>query len=186
MPITLKSLHLTIPHLSLITPEAICTYYTTNADFLSKTSAKLPDNFLTPEYWQTRILTSKDELNPLAAIRFVITYTDYPSHIIGVINLTQIFRGSFQACYLGFSLCKDFEGQGLMTEALQSVINYAFQTVNLHRIMANHLPENTRSAAVLKKLGFVTEGLAKQYLFINGEWRDHVLTSLTQGEYQFK
>jgi ribosomal-protein-alanine N-acetyltransferase len=55
--------------------------------------------------------------------------------------------------------------------------------MRLHRIMANHRPENERSARLLERLGFVREGLAKDYLFIDGDWCDHVLTSLTHPTY---
>lgn len=49
--------------------------------------------------------------------------------------------------------------------------------------MANYLPENARSAALLEGLDFVREGYAregyaKDHLFIGGAWRDHVLTAL--------
>jgi hypothetical protein len=49
--------------------------------------------------------------------------------------------------------------------------------LKLHRIMANYMPSNHRSAAVLRRCGFSVEGLARDYLRIHGEWHDHVLTS---------
>lgn len=66
-----------------------------------------------------------------------------------------------------------------MTEALGAAIPYVFATMGLHRIMANYVPENTRSERLLARHGFVREGLAPNYLFINCAWRDHVLTALT-------
>jgi len=54
-----------------------------------------------------------------------------------------------------------------------------FESLRLHRVQANHLPENLRSARLLQRLGFRVEGSAHAYLFINGAWRDHVLTALT-------
>lgn len=65
-----------------------------------------------------------------------------------------------------------------MMEAVQAGIQHMFQQQGLHRIMANHVPENIRSASLLKRLGFEQEGVAKSYLKINGVWRDHVLNSL--------
>jgi ribosomal-protein-alanine N-acetyltransferase len=44
--------------------------------------------------------------------------------------------------------------------------------------MANYIPCNERSARVLKRLGFEVEGYARDYLFLAGNWQDHVLTSL--------
>ena len=67
-----------------------------------------------------------------------------------------------------------------MREALEAVVAHAFSKhgMHLHRIEANHQPHNARSAAVLARLGFERQGFAKDYLFINGEWRDHVMTAL--------
>ena len=53
----------------------------------------------------------------------------------------------------------------------------------MHRIMANYMPHNMRSGNLLAKLGFEREGYARQYLQINGEWRDHVLTALTDNSW---
>ena len=65
-----------------------------------------------------------------------------------------------------------------MHEALTLGIDFMFQEMALHRIMANYMPRNERSARVLQRLGFAIEGQAKDYLMINGRWEDHTLTSL--------
>lgn len=64
-----------------------------------------------------------------------------------------------------------------MTEIVELSVNHVFQTLDLHRVMANYVPENVRSARVLEKLGFEQEELARSYLKIGGQWCDHVLTS---------
>ena len=66
-----------------------------------------------------------------------------------------------------------------MHAALRLLIAFAFDELHLHRIMANHMPRNERSARLLHRLGFVREGLAHRYLLINDVWEDHELTSLT-------
>ena len=91
----------------------------------------------------------------------------------------EFVRGAFQAAFLGYGLARQAEGQGLMTEALTAAIGFAFDERRLHRVMANYMPTNERSQAVLRGLGFVVDGYARDYLFINGAWRDHVLTSKT-------
>jgi [ribosomal protein S5]-alanine N-acetyltransferase len=100
------------------------------------------------------------------------------NNVIGSMEFSQISRGPFQACYFGYGISKDYQGKGLMFEAGEAAIKYAFEELNLHRIMANHLPENERSAKLLKRLEFQVECVAKDYLNINGVWRDHVLNSL--------
>ena len=98
--------------------------------------------------------------------------------VIGFVNLNNIVRGAFQACHLGYALGEKYQSRGLMTEALRALIDYAFTDMQLHRIMANYISDNERSAVVLKNLGFVEEGRAQEYLKINGRWQDHILTSL--------
>jgi ribosomal-protein-alanine N-acetyltransferase len=114
------------------------------------------------------------------AVRMALRLTGDPAAgVIGQLNFNMLVRGSFQAATLGYHLGAAHQGQGLMREALELAIAYAFGPLELHRLMANHLPENARSAALLQRLGFEREGYARAYLFIGGAWRDHVLTALT-------
>ncbi len=64
---------------------------------------------------------------------------------------------------------------GYMREALTAVLIHAFDTLELGRVEAGCLPENTASRRVLEKTGFKYEGVAQAYLQIDGRWRDHVL-----------
>lgn len=133
----------------------------------------------TVSYWQKKLKEFALEFLNNQAFRFLLFQKSHASSdIIGMCNFTQIFRGPFQACYLGYKIDREFEGKGLMSEALTKLISYMFEVQNLHRIMANFVPSNKRSEKLLSKLGFQKEGYAKEYLFINEKWEDHVLTSL--------
>lgn len=99
--------------------------------------------------------------------------------LLGWLNFSEVVRGVFLACYMGYSLAENAQSRGYMTEACRAGIDYIFKEVRLHRIMANYMPANARSAAVLRRLGFAIEGTAKDYLYLAGAWQDHVLTSLT-------
>lgn len=116
--------------------------------------------------------------------RFFIRSKDNHSKIIGFCNFTQIFHGSFQACYLGYKIDHECEGKGLMFEALEAAIRYVFEELGIHRIMANYMPTNTRSAKLLNHLGFTVEGYAKNYLLINSQWEDHILTALSVEQWE--
>lgn len=100
-----------------------------------------------------------------------------PAQAIGQVNLTQIARGPFCNAMLGYSIDSAHEGRGLMREALEAVLADAFGRLGLHRVQANVRPENARSLALLERLGFEREGLAREYLFIDGAWRDHLMTA---------
>lgn len=97
--------------------------------------------------------------------------------ILATLTLANVVRGAFQACHLGYGVAARAQGQGIMHEALQAGLAWAFGELDLHRVMANHLPRNERSARLLARLGFEHEGYAKRYLKIAGVWEDHVLTA---------
>ena len=94
-------------------------------------------------------------------------------HIIGAINLSQIFRGGFQNAYLGYYIGAPYAGRGYMTEALRLMLRYAFGELMLHRLEANIQPRNHPSIALVKRAGFSREGFSRRYLKICGRWRDH-------------
>lgn len=151
---------------------------------LDKWSPPAAPAFFTEAFWRERLAIAVEEFHAGRAARFVLQARGGDeSRILGTCNYTNIVRGPFQACHLGYQLARDCEGRGLMTEALSATNAFVFETLRLHRIMANHRPENRRSARLLERLGFSREGLAKDYLFIDGDWRDHVLTSLTHRAY---
>ena len=93
--------------------------------------------------------------------------------IVGVINITEIVQASFQSAYLGYYGMAWSSRRGLMTEALNAAVRYAFGDLGLHRLEANIQPENTASIALVRRVGFKKEGFSPRYLRINGKWRDH-------------
>lgn len=69
-----------------------------------------------------------------------------------------------------------------MKALYEHFIDYAFHDIGRNRIMANYILSNRRSEELLIRLGCTKEGLAKKHLLINGQWEDHVLTSLLKTE----
>jgi len=135
------------------------------------------EEYFTLESVSQRIESAQSDYNSRKCLQLVFTLKG-ENKIIGSINFTNFIFGVFQACYLGFSLDRAYQGQGLMHEALKESLSYVQVNYRFHRIMANHLPDNARSSKTLTSLGFVKEGYAPSYLKINGVWQDHVLTSL--------
>ncbi|MCE9668835.1 GNAT family N-acetyltransferase [Myxococcus stipitatus] len=174
--------------LTQLPPDAaarVVAYHEANRDHLGPVSPTRPPNFFTLTYWRTRLAQDLEDARLDVSLRLLMLPRSEPlssAPVIGNISLTHIRRGPLQATDLGYGLDHRHEGRGLMTEALRAVCTHAFTTMGLHRIQANHLPENLRSAAVLRRLGFVVEGYARDFLRIDGRWRDHVLTSLVAPE----
>lgn len=93
--------------------------------------------------------------------------------IVGVFDLSQIFRGIMQSAYLGYYALAPHARQGYMRDGLDLMLRYAFRTLRLHRLESNIQPANTRSIALVRGVGFVLEGYSRRYLKIAGRWRDH-------------
>lgn len=163
--------------------QAMIDFLIANTAHFAPWDPPAPPDHLGFERWSTQCKSSVADFELGSAVRWVLTPVDAPGTIIGAANVTQIFRGPFQAGFLGYRLARDREGQGLMREALAEVIRYLFEEQRLHRIHANYVPTNARSGRLLARLGFTIEGYAKDYLFIDGAWRDHVLTSLTHSRF---
>lgn len=98
--------------------------------------------------------------------------------LIGGIALSDLRRGIAQSADVGYWIGAPFARQGYMTEALQLVVDFAFDELRLHRIAAACLPDNEASRGVLAKAGFREEGLARGYLNINGSFADHALFAI--------
>ncbi len=149
------------------------------AGHLDRWSPPTASGFFSEQFWRERLDVGVDEYLAGRAVRFVLQQGAEDGPILGTCNYTNIVRGPFLACHLGYQVSKVHEGQGFMAEALRATNAFIFEGLRLHRIMANYRPENARSARLLERLGFVKEGLAREFLYIDGAWRDHVLTSLT-------
>jgi ribosomal-protein-alanine N-acetyltransferase len=164
-------------------PEIIH-YYTENKVHLSPFEPLRFSDFYTESYWCKQVKEALDDFNTDRSLRLFLFEKENESVIIGSINFRNFVRGVFQSCTLGYNLAEASQGKGYMTEALEVSISYVFTELKMHRIMASYLPHNQRSGRLLKRLGFVVEGYARDYLLINGQWQDHILTSLINPEWE--
>lgn len=98
--------------------------------------------------------------------------------LVGTISLFQVIRGSLQSAFIGYFLDQEHNGKGYTTEAAKLMVEYAFHTLNLHRIEAGVMPHNMGSIRVLEKAGFHKEGLAIKNVKINGKWEDHQVLAI--------
>lgn len=162
----------------------ILKYFTNNKTYLTPFYPIWADGFFTEEYWEYQVESNFLEFINDHSLKLFIYLKNQPTQIIGTINFSNFIRGSANFCYVGYSLASSAQNKGYMTEALGAATQFVFQELNFHRIMANYMPHNRRSGNVLKRLGFVVEGYARDYLMINGKWEDHILTSLTNPHWQ--
>jgi len=172
-----------VVRVSLVTAAdaaALLDFHDRNRDHLKTWMPPLPKGFHSLSYWRRWSAAAGDMFTRDRSVRMAIRPAgNADGRILGQVNLNNIVRGAFQAAHLGYHLDRDAEGHGLMQESLSLVIAYAFGPFRLHRLMAGYVVGNARSARVLARLNFRVEGIAKGYLYIDGAWRDHVLTALT-------
>lgn len=160
--------------------EAVADFHRRNRAHFAPWDPPTAEGFYTAAGQSERIRLGLKAFAEGYAFRYWLSLHDDPGRIVGSVHFSQVARGAFHNCVLGYALDAHCQGRGLMHEALSAGIEEMFSPrVNLHRIQAAYRPENTRSAAVLARLGFRPEGLARDYLFIDGAWRDHQLTALT-------
>lgn len=98
--------------------------------------------------------------------------------LIGTITLSGVVRDVLQSAWLGYGLDQKHNGKGYTTEAIALMLDEAFHVLDLHRIEAGVQPHNIGSIRVLEKAGFQKEGLSRQNVKINGEWKDHYLFAI--------
>jgi len=160
----------------------LANYYQANEMHLKKWSPLMPRSHHSVASWTLRLIEREKEFLNHSSVHFIGTNLA-ETQVIATCSISNIVRGVFQSCHMGYSVDRSFEGKGKMRELAESTIDYVFQELKLHRIIANHMPENLRSEALLKRLGFEREGYAKKFLQIDGEWEDHVLNSLLNKDY---
>jgi ribosomal-protein-alanine N-acetyltransferase len=106
--------------------------------------------------------------------------------LAGEVTLSSIQRGPFQNGAIGYWIDQELAGSGFIPEAVVVVLQFAFETLRLHRIEVAIIPRNAASRRVVEKLALRSEGVALGYLEINGEWEDHVRYAITAEEWTFR
>lgn len=145
-----------------------------SAEFLTPWEPMWAQDHLSKKNFTNRVHWAQRSINAGNAVPLFL-FERASGRLIGAITLDNIRRGPAQAGTLGYWVGIDFKRQGFMREAIEAVVHYAFQHMDLSRIEAACLPENAASRGVLEKSGFKYEGVAQSYLQINGRWRTHVL-----------
>jgi ribosomal-protein-alanine N-acetyltransferase len=101
----------------------------------------------------------------------------------GEVTLSSIQRGPFQNGSIGYWVDRDVAGLGLVPESVVVVLQFAFETLRLHRVEVAIIPRNAASRRVADKLQLRNEGTALGFLEINGQWEDHVRYAMTSEEW---
>ena len=151
-------------------------YVVRNREFFTPWNPAVNETFYTLAFQADRLRLDSELRAQDRAVRLWLFKREDRAfeQIVGDLAFSNIVRGAFQSCHLGYKIDSAESSRGLMTEALACAIRFAFEELKLHRIEANIMPRNARSIRVVEKLGFVNEGLSRKYLNIAGVWEDHL------------
>lgn len=119
----------------------------------------------------------EDMVNQNEGISWVICEKEIPEKVIGHIGIWRLMKEHYRG-EIGYLIHTDFQGKGMMTEALKAAIDYGFNQLKLHSIEAQVSPKNQPSQNILERNGFVKEGYLKEDFFAKGEFHDTILYSL--------
>jgi RimJ/RimL family protein N-acetyltransferase len=100
-----------------------------------------------------------------------------------VIGFARLGLAGVRAAKLGFAIRYSQWGHGYATDAARTLIAFGFGPLGLHRISAAAGPDNAASIAVIKRLGMTCEGRIRDHVYTNGAWRDSLLYSLLEAEW---
>jgi ribosomal-protein-alanine N-acetyltransferase len=162
--------------LAVTDARTLAQLYSENREFLAPLEPLRPDAFYTFEGQRRHIAQLTDRRSSGSAYPFVMTAG---ARLVGAINLSNVVRGAFQSCNVGYWVAEQYNGRGFATDALALVCERAFGELGLHRIEAGTLLHNLASQRVIEKNGFTRIGIAPRYLQIAGTWSDHVLFQKT-------
>jgi ribosomal-protein-alanine N-acetyltransferase len=163
-------------HLRLVAPDDAATLarlFTDSWDHLRPFQPSREPAFFTEPGQRQRIESALAAADSGASVPFLIE--SGAGEIVGELTLSGITYGAFRSCAMGYWIRSDRLRHGHASAAVELALTHAFDTLHLHRVQAETLPENLASQAILDHAGFTSIGVAPDFLRINGAWRDHIL-----------
>lgn len=162
-------------HLRALEPEDLDFLYTieNNESFWEVSSTQTPfSRFVLEQY----IVNSHQDIFEAKQLRLIIV--DNISNIsVGMIDLFE-FNPLHKRAGIGILIVESEQHKGFASEAIELLINYSFNQLNLHQLFANITADNTKSLELFKKLNFKNIGIKKEWIFSKGAFKDEVLFQL--------
>ncbi|WP_412985695.1 GNAT family N-acetyltransferase [Pontimicrobium sp. IMCC45349] len=114
-------------------------------------------------------------------IRWGIAFKN-KTEIIGTLGYNKVIKD--HKGRIGYDLQYNYWGKGIMSEALEAIVNYGFDKLELNRIEAEVMQDNIGSEKLLTKLQFQKEGILKNWMYWNNDFYDITMFSLIKSDYQ--
>lgn len=117
-----------------------------------------------------------DAIEDNTGINWAVTLKGNPK-LLGIIGFYRIQQEHYRA-EIGYMILPEFQGRGIVTESIQTLLKYAFDVMKLHSVEAVIDPDNTASERVLQKCSFIKEAHFKENEFFDGKFWDSVVYSI--------
>lgn len=150
---------------------ALAAAFRRNRDHLARWDPIRPASFHTDEGQALDVRNRLEVVRRGLGVSWVLAYGD---DIVGRINCNNIIRGVLQSCSVGYWTDGEHLGRGLATAMVEHALEGA-AAIGLHRVEAGTIVANVASQGVLRRAGFTEYGMAEKFLYIAGQWQDHVL-----------
>jgi len=150
---------------------ALAAAFRRNREHLAPRDPGRPESFYTDDGQETEVAHNLMATADGRSYLYLIWHGDT---VVGRVMLNNIVRGVLQSGTVGYWVDHEHLGRGLATSGVGHVVVQAAK-LGLHRLEAGTMLDNVASQAVLRRSGFQPYGVAERFLFIRGEWRDHVL-----------
>jgi ribosomal-protein-alanine N-acetyltransferase len=151
---------LRIQQLSVQDAEVWARMYSDNQGFLQPWSPVMGPEFFTLE-GQAKLLQKATEYWQTDRGYGYGIYRNGDLDPVGRVTLSNVVRGAWDSCTLGYWVAKQYNSQGIATGAVRLVSRAAFMSLELHRIQAAIMPRNRASLKVIQNARFVREGYAR-------------------------
>ncbi len=153
-----------------------------NREYWSVFEPRHQDSYFTEAVQREKIRESLHHMKNKREYSFGI-FDQFTSELLGHISMYSVKRLPFSSAFIGYSIDEKHAGKGISSEAVQLVVKYGIESLQLHRIEAYVSPRNVGSIRVLEKAKMQQEGLLRKLLFINGVWEDHFLYAIIEDDY---
>ena len=150
---------------------AVAAAYRRNREHLGRWDPDRPERFYTDE---GQVEDVAKHLEARENDRRYVFLLWYDGAVAGRVVLDNLVRGVMQGATVGYWVDHDHLRKGLAVGLVEHVAAAATE-LGLHRLEAGTMLANVASQGVLKRAGFTEYGVVEKFLFLNGEWRDHVL-----------
>ena len=150
-------------------------FYRTGDSYFGAMEPERMEGFYTESYQRYVLKYEEESFTAEKSARYYIYEKNDSGKIIGTVALRNIVKGSFLSATIGYKLLPEYTGRGLCTEAVRCITDSAIRDSGLHRIVAYVQPDNAASISVLTRCGYGYEGIARDYVMLNGRWQDHAV-----------